>query len=80
MRSPVIADVQSETSVMINLFGANEAYVEPVIHYYVIVVKDDVATQHRPDEFDTEEVSIKCCQTGNVISVAPPTDFNVADY
>jgi hypothetical protein len=58
MRAPLFVRIMSDTSVMIDLYAANEAYAEHVIHYYVIVVSDDVASKHRPNEFDTEEVSI----------------------
>jgi hypothetical protein len=55
LRAPRYESPLSDTSVVFNLYPANDQY-EPVIHYFVIVVTSDVAARHRPDDFSIEDV------------------------
>jgi len=45
----------SESSILIDLYEAAE-YNGPVLHYYVVVVKDVVANHRHPNDFDIEKV------------------------
>jgi len=55
LRPPQPQSSNSGTSVLIDLYEASE-HNGPVLHYYVIVVKNSIAKQTHPNDFDIEQV------------------------